>query len=392
MKRLSAFSAFLLLFLSVHSFAQRPGGGGAGRPTNPGNSSTPNIGTREPLPTPEMERPVFISGKVVLADGSQISEPAAIETICNSRRRIEAYTDSHGSFSFELKKKSDNQGMQMAENSDFGDGALPKNNNNFQWRNCEVLAVLPGFSSDSVQLVLSASSIEATNVGRIVLRPLGNVEGSILSVTTLAAPDDAKKALDKAREQEKKNKLDDARRSLEKAVQIYPQFAAAWTELGRVQHMAHDDVAAKHSYEQSLAADPKYAKPYLGLAQLAVEAHEWQPLVDITSKLLALNSVSFPMAWYLNAAAQYNLQNYEAAETSARSGLKLDSDHRVPRLEYLLGLLLANKRDYAQAAEHMRQFLKISNQPAEVAEAQKQLAQIEQMSANAAIPVENPQK
>ena len=59
--------------------------------------------------------------------------------------------------------------------------------------------------------------------------------------------------------------------------------------------------------------------------------------------------------------------------------MKADIDHRIPRLEYLLGLALAKKNDFAQAAEHIRQFLRSSTNPAEQAEAQAQLAQIEQL-------------
>ena len=52
----------------------------------------------------------------------------------------------------------------------------------------------------------------------------------------------------------------------------------------------------------------------LGLAQLEAQSAHWQNTVDLTNKLLAMNS-GYPMAWLLQGIAQYNLQQYDAAET-----------------------------------------------------------------------------
>jgi tetratricopeptide (TPR) repeat protein len=371
------------LLLPVAIIAQsRPGTGNSGGNKTP-TPNTPSLNTRPTIPAPDIDRPVFVSGKVVLPDGSPVTESVGVESICGNRKRVETYTDSRGNFSFELKKKSSTMAVQSADISSYGDDTFNRSNDPFQYQNCELQAVLAGFSSETVQLASHfSSSMESLDVGRITVRPIGQGGGSVLSATSLAAPGSAKKAWSKALEQEKKNKLDDAKRSLQKAVEIYPQYAAAWTELGRLQYMNHDSAAAQHSFEQALAADSKYAKPYLGLAELAMDSAQWPTVVELTTKLLALNS-SYPAAWLFQGIGKYNLRDIDAAETSVRNGLKVDQDHRVPRLEHLLGLIMATKRDYAQAAEHMRAFLKFSTQPSEIAEGQKLLAEIERRSAQA---------
>lgn len=383
--------AFFLLFTMSASAQGRPGGGGSGGGTGgtkpsptPSPRPTPNIGSRQPLGIPEIQRPAFVSGKVVLADGSELTEPAAIQTVCDGRRRTETYTDSRGGFSFELGRKSNQLEAQLADAST--EAYSPRSPTELsRWRNCELQAVLPGFTSEAVPLARVMATFENTDVGRITLRPLGQVVGSILSVTSMAAPKDAKKAFEKAREHLKKNKLPEAQQSLEKAVAIYPQYAVAWTELGRLQHMNHDNPSARHSFEQALAADSKYVNSYLGLAQLAFEAQQWQEVVNTTDRLLALNSVNFPSAWLFNSVGHYYLHNGEAAEKSARNGIKVDEDHHYPKLEYLLGILLMEKKSYGEAAQHMRAYLQSSTQPADVAEAQKRLAEIEQLSASTGI-------
>ena len=81
---------------------------------------------------------------------------------------------------------------------------------------------------------------------------------------------------------------------------------------------------ARHSFEQSIAADPKYVNPYRGLAELDTQQKQWQPLVTVTDQLLALNPVSFPDAWLRNALGNYYLGNFAEAEKSARQGMKVD--------------------------------------------------------------------
>ena len=63
---------------------------------------------RQQQQMPEMVRPIFISGKVMLEDGTPPQESVVIERVCNGNARPEGYTDSKGRFSFEVGR---NQGM-----------------------------------------------------------------------------------------------------------------------------------------------------------------------------------------------------------------------------------------------------------------------------------------
>ena len=51
---------------------------------------------------PDAQRPIFISGKVVLSDGTVPPEPVSLERVCNGAPRLEGYSDRKGLFSFEL--------------------------------------------------------------------------------------------------------------------------------------------------------------------------------------------------------------------------------------------------------------------------------------------------
>jgi tetratricopeptide (TPR) repeat protein len=333
------------------------------------------------IPNASTRGTMFLSGKVVLSDGTSLTEPAAIQTVCKGRKRTETYTDSRGYFSFQFGTQTPTATAGVDDvDSSWGDNM--SRGNQREWRDCELQASLAGYTSDSIQLSTKISSLESSDVGRITLRRLTQVEGLAISATSAMAPSGAKKAFEKGREQEQKEKWEDAEKSFSKAVQIYPNYAVAWYELGRLQLRKQDAAAARHSWEQSLAADGKYVRPYVGLCELNMRDKRWQDLTDTSEKLLALDPVSYPEGWYWNGVASFLLQKYPAAEKSARQGLKIDEHHQFPKLEYLLGMALIQGHAYQEASTHMQQFLQLTKEPAEVQEAQKQLAEIARLSGN----------
>ena len=350
-------------------------GGGGGRripaPTRP-RLSTPDISPNTGI---------FLSGKVVVDDGSVLTESALIQTICRGQKRTEAHTDSHGSFSFQFGSRTGvNRNIDF--DAEMSTGATPSGRSERRnLQDCELQASLAGFTSEVIQLGARFSGDENADVGRVVLHRLSSVEGYSISATTAEAPVEARKAFEKAQEQQKKGHLENALKLLEKAVAVYPRFAVAWFELGRAQLQGQDPVAARNSFQQSIAADSKYINPYHGLTLLNQREQRWKDLTDTSEKLLSLNPVSFPEAWLANAIGHYFQSEFSAAEKSARRGLQLDQEHRLPRLEYMLAVALLKKPDYQEATQHLRAFLQVATQPSEIAEANKQLAAIARLEA-----------
>ena len=94
---------FLTLTLTLFASAQggkSPNRGGASPTTSTGSSV--NTTPSSTPPGPGASQRAFISGKVVLEDGSKITEPASILTICRGRKQTVTNTDSHGNFSFDF--------------------------------------------------------------------------------------------------------------------------------------------------------------------------------------------------------------------------------------------------------------------------------------------------
>jgi len=370
MKTLLALACLVLIFSSSLPASAQTGPRG-------GMPSTNTTGGYHPQPSAgdvPSSAGVSLSGKVVLDDGSALTDAAFIQTICKGQKHTETHTDLHGSFSFQFSGAPTSSNDIGVDAETSSRNAFPGRSERHSLQDCQLQATLAGFTSDLVELSRFTGS-EYADIGHVVLHRLKNVAGFTISATTAQAPAAARKALEKGQQLQQQGKWDEAQKSFEKAVAIYPKFAA-WSELGGVQMQKNDAAGARSSFQQSIAADPKYVNPYLGLIPLAQREQKWQELDDVSDKLLALNPVSFPDAWLSNSVAKYYLGNFAEAEKSARHGLQVDTEHRVPKLEYVLGMVLVKKPDYPDAARHLRAFLSLTTQPAEVAEAQKQLADI----------------
>jgi predicted Zn-dependent protease len=248
-----------------------------------------------------------------------------------------------------------------------------------QLANCDLRAVLSGFRSDAVGLG-ARRLMDDPNVGTIVLHRLANVQGSAISVTSLQAPKEARQAYYRALQNIRKNKLPEAYKDLHKAVSAYPNYAAAWYELGRLQVQDHEIQDGRKSFANAVAADAKFISPYAQLAELEAQAEDWTALAGITNKLLNLDSVDYPMAYFYNATANLNLGQIDAAEKSARDGIKLDTPHRFPKLDQVLAMILARKKDYAGAAAHLRSYIALAPDAEDAALMKKELGHLELLS------------
>jgi tetratricopeptide (TPR) repeat protein len=378
--------AWMVLFLCglvLPAFSQGHSGGKPGGTSSGGTSLPGSLGSGSG-PSSITHSAVFFSGKVVLDDGTELTEPASIQTICSGQRHTEAYTDSHGNFSFQFGDTSSSANAAFTDASSNAMSGPSPNQNQRDWRGCQVQAVLGGFSSETVELSSRVSNLENADLGRLALHRLEHVEGTSISVTSALAPPAARKALEKGREQEKKQKWDDAQKSFAKAVEIYPKYAVAWYELGRLQLHVHNLADGQKSFQKASAADPKYVNPYEALAQLAFQARQWQEVDRVTTQLLALNPVNFLDAYFMNGVANLYLHSFDAAEKICRQGIAVDgTQHQIPKLHYLLAMVLVEKREYAESSEQLRTDMALTKDPNERAAAQRELEHVAKLSANA---------
>lgn len=377
-------------------------GGSTGRSTTTGNP-TQNTGN-QPTTSPSPGRPIYITGRVMTDDGSELPHNVAIERLCGGQPHIEGHTDSKGYFSIQLGG-TNVDALQDASSSTFdgfgraggglngggfGNAGGPPNSGGISERalaSCEVRASSPGYQSQLVQLA-GRTSFDNPEIGTILLHRTAATDGSTVSATTLAAPKNAKKAFQKGLDLERKKKLEEAQTSFEEAVKDYPKFAEGWFELGRLQAGQGQPEAARRSFDAAIEADSKFVPPYVEVSVLDLQAQRWQELANFSDKAVRLDPFSYPQAFFFNAVANYNLNHADVAEQSARKAQKLDTQHRIPQVSHLLGVILADRKDYAGAAEQMRDYLKFAPQAKDAAAVRSQLEAFEKEQAVAAQPAQ----
>jgi tetratricopeptide (TPR) repeat protein len=364
------------IIFAAPSFAQKPGGGG-----KPGMSTSPSLSL--PDTTSPQLRPLYVSGNVILQGGMAPTEPVAIERVCNGVVRREGYTDFKGQFQIQLGTNTQFQDVTETT-SNQTDSVLSRKlsqSNQTKYEGCELRALLAGFQSTSVLLHITDDFGEV-KVANIVLTRMGNVEGATISLTSMAAPGAARQAYEKGRKDEAEKKYSEAEKHLSKAVQLYPQYAAAWYLLGEVHRFQQQPDQAITEYNQSIKCDPQYVSPYWGLAILAINQKRWDDAERLTSQVTRLNGMAYPLAYFYNAAANFNTGKMEAAEQSARKFQSLDASHQVPDVYLLLANILQSKQDYAGAARQLRAYLaQVPNSP-RAAEIQSEAQRLESASAS----------
>jgi tetratricopeptide (TPR) repeat protein len=233
---------------------------------------------------------------------------------------------------------------------------------------CSVTIRLKGYRPAQVTL---------RNDATVVLKRMGLHEGSTVSASALNAPEPARKAYGKGVNAMNDEKWAAAQKNFEKAVEIDPDYASAWSDLGEVLQKQSKPTEARAAWEKAVAADPKYIKPYIQLTMLALAEKRTEDAVTIGGKAVAMNPLEFPELYFYYAAANYNLKHLDLAETNARRATELDNSHEIPRAELLLGSVLIAKGDRAGALEHFRKYLQIVPKAPDAEQIKKAIAQLE---------------
>ncbi len=338
------------------------------------------------------EHVFFFSGSVMLDDGTPPADPARIERVCDGRARFEAWTDAKGHFSFKVVPAGDEESSGDAT----GPGAPPPDLNKAmngsasqysmpitsELRGCELRAVLTGYRSETVSMSIK-SMMDDARLGTIILHPLSRAGSLTVSATSLQAPANARKAYDKGLEAMRARKWDPAAAEFAKAVKIYPRFAVAWYQLGLARRNRNDSAGAVEAWKQAQASDPKYVKPYESLTALADGQGDWASSEMYSRLWIALDPEDFPGAYLFNAVANARLNKPEEAERAAREGLKLDKDQRIPRMRYVLGLILMDKKQYGESAQFFRKYLELAPNARDAAIVRQQLPRLEELAAAA---------
>ena len=234
---------------------------------------------------------------------------------------------------------------------------------------CSAEIAVPGYRTRTIPF---AARME------VRLSPLNPGEGSTLSSTSIRTSAAARKNFWLAKDLQRKGETAQAIECSKKAVEIEPQFAEAWNQLGWEFEQAGTIIEAESAYQKALGLDPVFIEPRVRLAGLALAQSRWLQAQDESAKAIAMNAVEYPISYLYRSLAELNLNQWDAAERDAREALPANADHSMDLAEYVLAAALDQEGDSEQALEHFRRYIVLVPKGGRSAAAKNRIAQLQQ--------------
>ena len=217
-----------------------------------------------------------------------------------------------------------------------------------------------------------------------LLPPLNLTNRPTVSAEQLRIAEKAREEYRKACAALKSRKTVEAEKHLQQAVHKAPRYAAAWVTLGQVLASHQQTEDARHACWQATQVDASYVPAYLCMADIAARTHAWDEVLKLSARALELDPSGSVVAYEYHAAANLNMRNLGAAEKSALRALAIDSDHREPRVHFVLAQIYEAEGDPANEALQLRQYLEHAENPDDVAAVKDYLSRLEAVQANEA--------
>lgn len=327
-------------------------------------------------PNPYSPKISRIEGKVVMPDGGPPPEPVRVEMLGGSGPDASTFTDSKGRFSFTSGLNAGPASAGDVGNGRFGSMPIGSARGG-------LVAILPGFTCEPVSAAPYAGDNERRRY-TLYLKPIAGVEGFTISMTSLSASPDARKAYDKGRDLTLKKSSQQAEAAFRKAVALHPAYAAAWYQLGSTLLDQNRKSEAIEAFKKSLEADPKYINPYPALALIAYGEKRWEDVAHYAGTLIRLNPYLSAEVFFFSAVANFNLNHLDSAETHARKAIEYDARHQMPRVNQILGLTLARRCKIDEAVVELNAYLGLAPNAPDATVVKDLITQISQPAFKAA--------
>lgn len=212
------------------------------------------------------------------------------------------------------------------------------------------------------------------------LPPLDGVLTARVGIADLQIPAKAQREYENGCAALRNNKRTEAERHLRKAVQQWPKYLAAWIVLGQVLEARHKIVEGHEACSQPLTTDSHYLPAYLCLADISAHSHDWDQVLQFSVRALAIDPTTVAVAYDYNAVANLNLHNLREAEKSALRAEEIDKNNTDPRVHFLLAQIYEAKGDRVGEAAQLREYLKYTSNPNDVAMVKHYLFELDQQT------------
>jgi tetratricopeptide (TPR) repeat protein len=217
----------------------------------------------------------------------------------------------------------------------------------------DVTAVTNAHSPDCGKHDLSGDVL-ATEYSPQVL----NAGEPTVSFASLATPKSARKAYARAVRLLRRKEPNKSVAELERAVQIYPRFAAAWYLLEVVSLSRGEIDHARSAFRNALEADPRNVDPYLPLVLFELKGRHFTEAAQLADDALRLEP-NLAEAHYYRVVACDALGKIDCVGQSVRAIVEGGAERRYPGVHAVLGDIYAARGELGSAAFEYRRLMEL---------------------------------
>jgi Tfp pilus assembly protein PilF len=246
----------------------------------------------------------------------------------------------------------------------FSESTLANSRGRFRFRKIQqgtytLSAFAPGVGEASQTVAIGPGTAERSRVSVVVrLRETREAitAGAKISVRELSIPDGARREFDAAQEKLSKRDVEGANEHLRRAVEIAPQFSAAWNNLGTIAYQTQRYPEAEGYFRRALDEEPGSFAPLVNLGGVLLnlkklkEALKYNRHAVLNRPEDALANSQLGMTYFETGELDLARKYLEAAKT-------LDPAH-FSRPQIVLAEVHLRRGDPLAAAAELESFLK----------------------------------
>ena len=273
-----------------------------------------------------------IRGRVVLQNGSPLSEAVRISLFVMRGTQSVSYTDQQGQFEF--------RGLPPGEYAIEAEGDKQR---------FEV-------TRESVQVYRGMPSVVTIALKEKIDSRSRKDAGTISVLELKEIPPKAKSEFERASKASKAGKRTEAIGHLRRAIDIYPNFLMARNDLGAQLLEADEFDQAEIELRKALNIDSKAFNPNLNLGIVLIKQHDFSQAVNILDRASAIDSGSPAARLYLGLAL-IGVENLERAESELKSAYQMGG-HDYCLALFHLGHIYMNKGQRVAALKSFELYLR----------------------------------
>lgn len=192
--------------------------------------------------------------------------------------------------------------------------------------------------------IYGGASVHTENVNVRSVTPAGqqqdaSTQSPTVSIAEMNVPNKARDELKKGMEAFDKGDMEKAEQQFQKAIDIYPKYARAYTYLGVIAAKAGDRAKARTMLTKAVEIDDKFLQAYVDLARLDFQDKNYAECESMLRKALALNP-NMADALALLASSEYVNKEYDKALADAQRTHTLPNHEEFAQVHLLAGKIL----------------------------------------------------